>query len=428
MKKYCVIGQKLSHSLSPFIHNKYFQTVGINAEYGIMELSEEAIKSRDFCDNLHGFNVTVPYKKTVISLLDALSKEAKYIGAVNTVKRIGDRLFGYNSDPFGFGYMLDFYGINATGKNVLVLGNGGACKSVVFSLQSKGADKIYVASRSMGECLGAEVVDYDAIKNIKADIVVNTTPLGMFPNVDSCPIDEPLADNYEVFVDIVYNPSYTQFCKLGASKAKLAINGLYMLVAQAIKSQEIWQDCNIDRAIIGDIFRVLKVDYHNKNKGNIYLTGIMSCGKSTIGAMLAEQMSMNFVDMDDYIVKISNRTIAELFEEGEQTFREWESIAVYELSLLKNTVIACGGGVVKNQVNVATMSLSGSIIWIERDINKIVEDAQIDTRPLLKDGVDVLFEIYEQRKDLYCNSCDIRLNNDKDAQSAVDKIRKIMQR
>lgn len=409
--KYCVIGEKLTHSMSPQIHKRYFDYYKQDSTYVITQIPMEDMLGD--CSGLlkeyDGFNVTVPYKEKVLKYLQGTSDEAKEIGAVNTVVNQGGDMYGFNTDPFGFESLLIHNDVAIKDKVFVVLGSGGASKSVCYILKKRGAKKVIVVTRKDTSAEG--YMTYSALESFKGDVLVNTTPVGMYPNVDNCPVNENVIANFDTVVDIVYNPVYTELLKAAVRLGKKAVGGLYMLVAQAMKSQEIWQKKITDKELYVDIYNALMKEYFQKNGGNIYLTGIMSCGKTVKGKRVARTLGWEFIDADEYIEKISGRTVKQLFAEGEHVFRKWESKAMYELSLRKNIVVATGGGAILKDENVSAMKLSGIIVLIERNIEDILNGINTDTRPLLKDGKEKLVSIYEARKDRYYATCDVAVKS-----------------
>lgn len=431
--RFCVIGEKLGHTRSPQIHSEFFDIKGESGVYDVREIAREDIGScRDLLLGYDGVNVTIPYKTDVMKNLDAISDEAKSIGAVNTVKRRGDKLEGYNSDPYGFSAMLESRGINAAEKRACVLGYGGAAKSVVHALRELGAD-VTVVSRDPAKVNenAVRAIDYETLrieceKGAKGYLLVNCTPVGMYPKEGVSPVGEEVIACFDALADIVYNPMYTEFLKLGAKLGKRCVGGLYMLVAQAMKSQSVWRDEEVDETATKKIFKKLSFRESLGGGDNIYLTGIMSCGKSTLGRLLAEALGREFVDMDAYIVEREGRTIPELFAEGEKTFRDAESLALYELSLGKGKIVATGGGCIKRAVNRDIMLLSGATVFVRRNIDKIIATADCGDRPLLADGADKLRGIYAARKSRYYAAAQAVLDNDGDEKEGLDKLMKIL--
>lgn len=433
MKKYCVIGEKLGHTLSPEIHSMFFAITGDKGEYGKRELTRSEITDcRAFLRGYDGVNVTIPYKIDVMASLDEISDEAKHIGAVNTVKNRNGKLIGFNSDPFGFGDMLLSRGIDPEGRNVTVLGYGGAAKSVVYYLLSKNANVTVVCRNPENTTVnGVRVIGYDKLRQECGQseggyLLVNCTSLGMFPNTESSAVGEDVINAFEAVADIVYNPSFTCFLRRGAKLGKRCVGGFYMLVAQAMKSQSIWREKDVDKRVTDTIFNALSLANAIKNGQNIYLTGLMSCGKTTLGKALAKELGAEFVDADEYVCKMTGMTVPEMFGRGEAFFREMESRALLELSTKKGLVVATGGGVVLSDYNVDIMRLSGAVIYIKRDVEKIIQSVNCDNRPLLKEGAQKLTNIFEQRKTRYENSATVVCENNGDEKSGLANLLKIL--
>ncbi|MDE6189357.1 MAG: hypothetical protein K2G37_03640 [Clostridia bacterium] len=427
--KYCVIGEKLTHSMSPQIHKQYFDSYNLDGEYTIRQIPMEEMLGdcKDILLGYDGFNVTVPYKEKVMKYLTDISEEAKSIGAVNTVVNSRGSLYGYNTDPYGFASMLEVNGIAIKDKTFVVLGSGGASKSVRYILKKLGAKSVAVATRDCEKGKSDGYVTYDELENYKADALVNTTPVGMFPNVDGIPVSESVISNFNSVVDVVYNPVYTKLLQTAVRLGKKAVGGLYMLVAQAMKSQEIWNGKATDAALTKAIYNTLMKEYFAKEGGNIYLTGIMSCGKSVKGRRVAQKLGWEFVDADKYIEEIAGESVAQMFEKGEEYFRNWESEALFRLSQRKNLVVATGGGAILKDVNVSAMKLSGIIVLIERNVDDIIANVNVSTRPLLKNGADKLRKIYDDRKNKYYSTCDVVVTScENDINKTVDDIIKVI--
>lgn len=254
MNKYGLVGKKLGHSLSPEIHNYIFDKLGVEAEYSLYEIEDgkDILKLMDE-KGIKGFNITIPYKEIVMSQLDFISEEAEKIGAVNLVKIKNGESYGYNSDYYGVIEMLEKHDVKVKGKICYVLGSGGASKSVIVALHDLGAKEIVVVTRDVeskrrelkNRFRNIEVVSYENI--IGGDIVVNTTPLGMYPNIDSSPLDEEILKRFDIAVDVVYNPKTTKFLQLAKNCSLKCVDGVSMLVGQAIKSDELWEGIEVDR-------------------------------------------------------------------------------------------------------------------------------------------------------------------------------------
>lgn len=244
MKKYALLGEKLSHSYSPLIHNEIFKDMNILATYELKEVSKDELKLAIESlrnDEYQGFNVTIPYKKEVMQYLDEISKEALEIGSVNTIAKINGKIVGYNTDYFGFYNELLYYNVEVKNKDCYILGTGGASLAIHKALKDLGGNVCYV-SRNPKD---SQTVSYDELESKNLDVIVNTTPVGMYPNVDASPIKKEIALKAKYVVDIIFNPKKTKLLEFADSN----MNGLFMLVGQAIKAEEIWQNKNYDLKI-----------------------------------------------------------------------------------------------------------------------------------------------------------------------------------
>ena len=397
MNRYCVIGEKLPHTMSPQIHSMFFESMGIKGEYGVREFSrEEILNARAELEKYDGVNVTVPYKQTVMPLLDEISKEAEHIGAVNTIKNTGGRLAGY--------------------------------KSVLYALTSMGADVKYVRRDVDEELEGYEYITYPKLEQSGSGyIIVNTTPLGMYPKVEGCAVSEEVFSRFEVAADVVYNPVMTEFVRRALNAGCHAFSGLYMLVAQGIGSQSIWRNEEIQTQDIDPIYNALLRDYFMQNGGNIYLTGIMSCGKSTLGKMLAESTGKKFVDADEYVVEIAGESIPDMFAKGEEYFRERETQAMKQLAQMRDLVVAAGGGAVTRRINCDLMRSSGVVVYINRSVESIIKDVDCSQRPLLAEGAEKLRSIFAARKSMYEGCAHFIVDNNGTAEQGLKKIAEILQ-
>ncbi|MEG0296964.1 MAG: shikimate dehydrogenase [Clostridium sp.] len=261
-----LLGEKLHHSLSPEIHSLIFKDLKKQDSYRLFEVEKGNLNK--FIDSVKllkvkGFNITIPYKKDIMEYLDYISPEAKKIDAVNTVINIDGKLKGYNTDYYGFGMLLENNDIKVKDKVCTVLGYGGACKAVLHYLIDSEAKIIYIVTRDpkkidLSEYDNVRVISYDELKDIKGDVVINSTPVGMYPNVGVSPISKDIVSNYDALVDLIYNPEKTEFLNLGESMGKKSINGLLMLVGQAVKAEEIWNDVKIKEECIDTIYNKLK--------------------------------------------------------------------------------------------------------------------------------------------------------------------------
>ncbi|WP_290770652.1 shikimate dehydrogenase [Anaerofustis sp.] len=264
MKKFGLIGEKLPHSFSKILHGIAFDVLGLDFEYELYEVSKEsAIHIKEFMNkyNLNGLNVTIPYKQVVMDNIDVISTEAKRIGAVNTILNADGVLYGYNTDYYGFKYTLENNNIDVKNKKVVVLGSGGASKAVLACLEDLKASKVYLVSRNKENkkvARDVELIDYEGLKSVKGELIVNTTPVGMYPNTDFSPVYEDILSNFNVSVDVIYNPLVTKFMKISKKLGKRTYSGLEMLIMQGLRSEEIWNDFKISKEDIGIIINKVK--------------------------------------------------------------------------------------------------------------------------------------------------------------------------
>ena len=386
-----LLGKKLGHSYSPQIHSYLW-----DYPYSLFEKQpdelEDFLKNGDF----HGLNVTIPYKKAVIPYCSALSERAAELGAVNTIVRRPDgSLIGHNTDYFGFQSMLHRSGLQVAGKKVLVLGSGGASATAV-SVLGKAFANVVVISRNGSDNYSNLHLHADAA------VIVNTTPVGMYPQTGHSPIDIHLFPKLEGVLDIVYNPAKTQLLLDAEAMGLIAENGLWMLVAQAKESAEWFTGENISDDKIAEIHQILR-----NQMENLILIGMPGCGKSTIGCLLAQQLGRKFVDADAEIVKQAGKSIPEIFQEsGEEGFRKWETEILSQLGKQSGLVIATGGGCVTRPENYPLLHQNGYIIWIRRDPSILPTDG----RPLSQNGR--IEEMYKMRRPLYERFADTCVMND----------------
>ena len=388
--RFGLLGRKLGHSYSPQIHH----LLG-GYPYELFEREPEDVA--DFLKNgdFDGINVTIPYKKTVIPCLDEIDPLALRLGAVNTIVRRNGKLKGYNSDYFGFRSMVQRTGIAVSGKKALVLGSGGASVTAQAVLADLGAE-VVVISRS-GEN------NYQNLhRHADAALLVNTTPVGMYPNTGEAPVDVSRFPALEGVLDVIYNPARTQLLldceKLGIP----SFNGLWMLVAQAKQSAQWFLDTPLPDSLVADIHGRLRSQMEN-----IVLIGMAGCGKSTIGRLLAKETGKTFRDADAQIEKLAGKTIPEIFaRDGEAEFRRLETEVLSELGKQSGLVIATGGGCVTREENHPLLHQNGRILWIRRDPGKLPTAG----RPLSQKTDPAV--LYEQRKPLYAAFADAALENE----------------
>ena len=391
MKKFGLIGEKLGHSYSPLIHSKFG-----DYEYDLCEVSEDQLEALLADDTYGGFNVTMPYKKTVVQYCDELSDNAKRIGSVNTIVRREDgSLFGGNTDHFGFIYMLKANGIDVKGRKVMVLGSGGVSLTVQTALQDLHAGEIVVISRT-GEN------NYENIqKHFDSEVIINTTPVGMYPNNGRAPVNVEDFPNCQGVVDLISNPNKTRLVLDAMAKSIPACGGLEMLVAQAKDASAMFQGIEIEDEEIAPAY-----DEVRNQVLNTILIGMPGAGKSLIGGEIAARMGKKFVDIDDMIVEHEGMSIPEIFAtKGEAHFRKVETQMLEQACILSGLVIGTGGGIVKKKINYNIIKQNGVVIWVKRDLDKL----ETEGRPL---SMSVSLEqLWEERKDAYAYWSDFFINN-----------------
>ena len=409
LRKFGLLGRKLGHSFSPEIHRQ-LAAYTEPYSYGIFEVEPENLEDFVRHGDWAGLNVTIPYKQDVMAFCDEISPEAARIGAVNTLVRRNGKIIGYNTDYTGFRMTVEQSGAPAAGAKCIVLGSGGASKAVIAVLEDLGASEVVVVSRD-----GKTGCDYQQMKQLHQDavIMVNTTPVGMYPNTGVSAAYPGAFWKLEYVFDVVYNPLRTNFLCQARKSGMEGFNGLKMLVGQAKASAEYFLNCTIPDEAVDVIERRLAAE-----KENIVLIGMPGCGKSTIGQALAEKLGRRFVDIDRLIVEREGRSIPSIFEEGgEELFRRIEIEAVAALNHETGIVIACGGGVVTREENYYSLAENGRLVFINRDIEVLPTDG----RPLSQSTP--LARMYAQRLPLYRSWCDLEVENkDRNIEEIAEEI------
>lgn len=438
MKKYYLLGEKLSHSYSAVIHSFF------GLDYSLRELPPEKlsefVKSRKF----DGLNVTIPYKKSIVPLLDEVDGIAEKTGAVNTVLNKNGKLIGYNTDYYGMKYALEAAKITLKGKNVLILGSGGAGTVAEKLAIDEGAASVEIVSRK-GKLNYENIYDRE-----ETQVIINATPVGTFPFADGAACDVSRFKNLEGAFDCVYNPFRSKFVLDAEKVGARACGGLTMLVAQAVYSEKIWgettggiadktaektadgtfetangtaektaditadgsaetADCeNKIRAVLGEVL---------KRETNISLVGMPGAGKTTVGRILAKKLGMGFCDTDEEIEKIAGESPEKIIEKyGEERFREIETEVAESVSSLRGVVIATGGGTILREKNVEKLRSCGVVIWLGRDLNLLAQN----NRPLSKNMP--ISRLFKQREEYYVAASDKKIENDEAAEKTAEKI------
>ena len=399
-----LLGRRLGHSYSPQIH-------GLLADYDYCFFEKEPEELADFLKNgaFTGINVTIPYKKDVIPYCAELTPLAKRLGSVNTIIRRADgSLLGHNTDYFGFETMLLASGLSVTGKKVLVLGSGGASNTVESVLQDHGAKSVVISRSGENNYTNLHL-------HSDASVIVNTTPVGMYPNVGTSPIDLEQFPHLEGVLDVIFNPTRTKLLLDAVKKGLVTMNGLLMLVAQAKEASEWFSGNSIPDCRIAQVHAALR-----RQMENIILIGMPGSGKSTVGGILAEMTGKTFVDADAYLVEKAGRSISEIFAaEGEAAFRAMETEILADLSKQSGLIIATGGGCVTREENYDSLHQNGCVFCLVRDLEMLPTDG----RPLSK--TTKLKEMYKVRKPMYQHFANYHIDNNGPAQLAADRILEI---
>lgn len=406
--RYGLIGEKLGHSFSKDIHERI-----ADYTFDLIPLSKEEFKTFMEKKEFTALNVTIPYKKDVIPYLDEMDEHAKAIGAVNTIVNRDGKLKGYNTDFTGFLYMVKKHNVHMEGKKVLIIGNGGASAAIQAVVQHELAGSMVIVDVVPGN--GAISYDEMFSSHLDAEIIINTSPIGMYPRIGNAPIDISMFHKCEAVLDVIYNPILTRLCFEAQEMDIKRVNGLEMLIAQAKQSVEFFLDKRIDDQIIDDIYQDML-----RERCNIVLIGMPSAGKTTIGKMLEDRMQKEFIDLDDIIIEKAGKSIPEIFEEsGEAGFRAIETEAAIEVSKLNNKIIATGGGTIKHKVNMDYLRQNGITIFIDRDVDKLISSDP--NRPLSK-STDALEKMHAERLPLYQKYAAYVAVNNSDIESTVTEI------
>lgn len=424
MIKAALIGGRLSHSLSPQIHEKYWHLTGRLGRYSLIETTErhlaqriDAMQAQGFI----GFNVTIPHKTAVMRYLDLITPEADAIGAVNTVQFQAGKRVGHNTDYFGLKSLLDTSGFSLTGRRVVILGSGGAARCALALAKDEQAADIRVVSRSPENAdPELDAVGYDALRGLETiGVLINATPAGMSPNVSECPVTDTVIKKCDNVVDMVYNPERTLLLQKAAKMGKGFANGLWMLCAQALKAEEIWTGKPFDEDVCRTVYGALKSPVP---RTNVVLIGMPGSGKSTIGRMLAEKLFLRFADTDA-IVEAQHGLIPGIFEaRGEACFRELELKAARQTALGQNTVISTGGGIVQTPAAMNALRESGVTVYIDRPLELLLSEVDISGRPLLSGGRQQLITLFQRRRTLYQHYADFTVVNSGSARQCAEEI------
>lgn len=409
--EYGLIAERLSHSFSKEIHARL-----ADYDYELKELSTEELDAFMTKKEFKAINVTIPYKSQVIPYLDSIDSAAEKIGAVNTVVNKDGKLYGFNTDYLGMKALAEKSGIEIKNKKVLILGSGGTSKTAFAVASDMEAKSIYTVSRKKS----ADSITYSEAyeKHRDAEIIINTTPCGMFPSISGCAIDVSAFESLEGVIDAVYNPLSTDLVLNAKDRGAKAVGGLYMLVAQAVFACEKFLDKSFSRQTIDKVYdEILAL------KQNIVLIGMPSSGKTTVGKSLADGLNRKFYDTDVLIEeKTGLHPSVIIKEQGEEAFRNIESEVVAQISAVSGAVIATGGGAVLRDKNRNNLSKNGVVWFLDRPLSKLITTSD---RPLSSDRLS-LEKRYKERYPIYTAAADFTVSGEKSVEETVSFIKKEM--
>ena len=397
--RFGLIGHPLSHSCSPRVH----QLLG-GEGYQLWDVAPEELEAFLRERAFDGINVTIPHKQAVMPFCDALSDTARRIGSVNTiVKRKDGTLFGDNTDAYGFECMAQRAGIDFKGKKVLVLGSGGTSHTACAVIGAAGGQTV-VISRS-GEN------HYENLHlHTDADVIVNTTPVGMYPQVDEQIVDLAAFPRLTGVLDVIYNPLRTRLLQQAEKLHIPCGGGLYMLCAQAARARELFTGEKISETVLEKAYQTL---LHERQ--SIVLIGMPGCGKTTIAQALSEKLQLPMVDTDAEIVRRAGRSIPEIFaQDGEKAFRELEASVIADVCATGGCILSTGGGAVLKEENRRHLRMNARVIWLQRDLDKL----PCDGRPLSKNH-DAIEQMYALRAPLYADCADVMVKNEDTVEHAI---------
>lgn len=407
--KYGLIGEHLTHSYSCEIHAQI-----ADYEYELHELAPSELGGFLTKREFNAINVTIPYKQDVIPYLDGISDTAKRIGAVNTIVNRGGKLYGDNTDFAGMLALAKHIGVDMKGKKVLILGTGGASKTGHALAEYMGAESVYYVSRSGKN--GSITYEQAVSEHSDAQVIINATPVGMFPKQGGRPIDISAFPKLEGVLDAIYNPLRTNLILDAQERGIPAEGGLYMLSAQAVHAAAVFQDIPLDESLVDKAFKRVKND-----KQNIVLIGMPSSGKTTVGRILAEKCGKELADTDEYIVKKIGMPIADFFaKHGEAEFRKIEKETVAGLASTGGKIIATGGGAVLDAENVRALKQNGVLVFLDRRPENLIAT---DDRPL-SSRRSALEKLYAERYDIYCAAAEVHIDANTTPGAEADAILK----
>ena len=405
--KYGLVGKSLGHSYSKLIHEQLD-----SKPYDLISLDENQLdtflKEKDFL----GINVTIPYKEIVKKYLDEIDEVAKEIGSINAITNKDGKLKGYNTDYYGLKKLFISSSIEVKDKHCFILGSGGTKNTAFKVLKDLGAKSINIVSRTKSD----RTITYEEFNKLdNVQIIVNTTPIGMYPNIEGEIINLDNFSNLEGVVDVVYNPYNTRLVTKAKLKGIKAIGGLKMLVEQGIKASELFTSTTYSTSKYEEVFSSLY-----SSRRNIVLIGLPMSGKTTVGIKLATSLNKEFIDLDHEIEKEANMSISSIFSTyGEEYFRKLEKEITLKYSKETNLIISTGGGIIKDEENMLNLMANGFIVHLTRDEDKLIYSS---TRPLTKNKGDYLL-LKKQREPLYKKYASLSIDNSHSIDECVEKIK-----
>lgn len=406
--EYGCIGEKLGHSFSKEIHNAL-----ADYDYSLKELKPQELPDFFSRRDFKAINVTIPYKQDVIEHLDWISDEARAINAVNTIVNKDGKLYGFNTDYYGLKALIERENVSLENKKVVVLGSGGTSNTAFAVAKDMNSKEVLKVSRTSRE----GYITYEELyeKHNDCEVVINTTPCGMFPKINVSAVDlNKLPDVTAVF-DAVYNPLKSKIILDAKKKNITAVGGLYMLVSQAAFAVEKFIDAPVDSEKVEKIFQSLY-----KDKMNIVLIGMPSSGKTTVGKSISEKLCKTFTDSDEEIVRSTGKSVPDIFaDDGESVFRGIEKDVVKTLSMKNSQIISTGGGVILNEENIEVLKGNGRVYFLDRPLEKLITTSD---RPLSSNRSD-LEKRYRERYELYKRAADVVI----DGSGTVDEVAKLIE-
>jgi shikimate dehydrogenase len=449
--RYAVIGFPIGHTMSPFIHKALFSLSNMDISYDVLEIAPEELEDKiPLLKGYDGFNITIPHKQSILPFLSYMHQSAKLYNAVNTVSTKDGEMTGYSTDAEGFCGALALNGISLSGK-VLICGNGGVARTLAIHAAKKGC-QVTLAVRNIlsenalaikKECFDLFSADVSImhLSDVSGgfDIIVNGTPLGMYPNFNGSALEKEQLTGAKFVFDTVYNPKETLLIKYAKELNIPCDSGMAMLVMQAAKAHEHWYGGKFELSDLKKIIQDANEEMErlfcqsaksppvlqNENGKNIILCGFMGSGKTTVGKELAALLNKEFLDLDHFIEEKENLSVSEMFsQKGEPYFRATETKAAKEVGKMQNLVIAVGGGTVLNPENTKYLKENGVLVYLKVDANTVIKRLETDdTRPLLKNDKNAaVLNLLEKRSPIYEAAADLTANGNKSAKEVVNQI------